>query len=381
MSVPHGTPQREHKRCNCKNSKCLKLYCECFAAGKYCDGCNCFNCKNNAAFATERREAVEATLERNPNAFRPKIAVVASPGGVGHAGGGVDGDGGDVVARHNRGCHCKRSGCLKKYCECFQAAIFCHETCKCVDCKNHEGSDAYATVKRVHGPDARFHDHASTAMSPSPGRRRALGVGGDGGALPGVAAGRALGASPRRNARESAGTSATDAATVPLMHNLVQQGAVEELARILLAVADETKASSTTNGADEEEKDATLATTTSDGLDVCAGRSSSPSAGGVATVAELAAAAVSPPNADVKAEPAADVEGLMCDETVSALGLAPKTSPSIETPYKEQERALLGEFERVISRLTQNAKARVEHARKTKSLVSAGIAAKKSRVK
>ena len=83
--------------------------------------------------------------------------------------------------------------------------------------RNHEGSDAYATVKRVHGPDARFHDHASTAMSPSPGRRRALGVGGDGGALPGVAAGRALGASPRRNARESAGTSATDAATVPLM--------------------------------------------------------------------------------------------------------------------------------------------------------------------
>ena len=109
--------------------------------------------------------------------------------------------------------------------------------------------------------------------------------------------------------------------------------------------------------------------------------SSAPSAGGVATVAELAAAAVSPPNADVKAEPAADVEGLMCDETVSALGLAPKTSPSIETPYKEQERALLGEFERVISRLTQNAKARVEHARKTKSLVSAGIDAKKSRVK
>ena len=149
---------------------------------------------------------------------------------------------------------------------------------------------------------------------------------------------------------------------MPLMHNLVQQGAVEELARILLAVAGETKASATTNGDDEEEKDATLATTTSDGLDVHAERSSAPSAGGVATVAELAAAGVAS-NADVKAEPAADVEGLMCDETVSALGLAPKTSPSIETPYKEQERALLGEFERVISRLTQNAKARRARAK------------------
>ena len=26
------------KHCNCKNSRCLKLYCECFASGRYCDG-------------------------------------------------------------------------------------------------------------------------------------------------------------------------------------------------------------------------------------------------------------------------------------------------------------------------------------------------------
>jgi len=71
----------------------------------------------------------------------------------------------------------------------------------------------------------------------------------------------------------------------------------------------------------------------------------------------------------------------MCDETVSALGLAPKSLPSIKVSYKEQERALLGEFERVVSRLTQNAKARIEHARKTKSLASTGDAAKKARVK
>jgi hypothetical protein len=29
------------KPCNCKNSKCLKLYCECFAAGVYCEVCLC----------------------------------------------------------------------------------------------------------------------------------------------------------------------------------------------------------------------------------------------------------------------------------------------------------------------------------------------------
>lgn len=55
-------------------------YCECFASGVYCDGCNCNNCHNNVENEPARREAVEATLERNPHAFRPKIA--SSPHGA-----------------------------------------------------------------------------------------------------------------------------------------------------------------------------------------------------------------------------------------------------------------------------------------------------------
>ena len=34
------------------------------------------------------------------------------------------GHGGDVVSRqHCKGCNCKRSGCLKNYCECYEVQL------------------------------------------------------------------------------------------------------------------------------------------------------------------------------------------------------------------------------------------------------------------
>jgi hypothetical protein len=59
--------------------------------------------------------------ERNPNAFNKPVA-----GGI------------------QRKCKCKRSQCLKKYCECFQAGLPCLPECVCVSCHNYEGSDMRA---------------------------------------------------------------------------------------------------------------------------------------------------------------------------------------------------------------------------------------------
>jgi hypothetical protein len=38
-----------------------------------------------------------------------------------------------------RSCHCKKSQCLKLYCDCFANGTFCNG-CACIDCKNLESN-------------------------------------------------------------------------------------------------------------------------------------------------------------------------------------------------------------------------------------------------
>ncbi|XP_040273990.1 protein lin-54 homolog [Bufo bufo] len=125
---------RPRKPCNCTKSLCLKLYCDCFANGEFCNNCNCTNCYNNLEHENERQKAIKACLDRNPEAFKPKIGK---------------GKEGESDRRHSKGCNCKRSGCLKNYCECYEAKIMCSSICKCIGCKNFEESPERKTLMHL----------------------------------------------------------------------------------------------------------------------------------------------------------------------------------------------------------------------------------------
>ena len=124
-------------KCNCKNSNCLKFYCECFSNGKYCNDCPCCNCHNKIEFETLRQEKYKNIIMRNPKAIQQINST-----------------------KKSWTCNCKNSNCKKKYCDCFQNGKSCTSKCKCLNCLNKTNNINYSNgnnsgemrkVKRIRG--------------------------------------------------------------------------------------------------------------------------------------------------------------------------------------------------------------------------------------
>ena len=88
------------RKCRCKKSKCLKLYCECFAAHVWCTPgtCGCKDCSNLSEFEDVRVSAIATALVRNIDAFAFKVTKAEKR----------------RTMVTSSGCSCKRSLCLKK---------------------------------------------------------------------------------------------------------------------------------------------------------------------------------------------------------------------------------------------------------------------------
>lgn len=123
-------------------------YCECFRYGQQCDpSCHCRDCLNKSEFQARRVEAMESALAKKSHAFQMNFvaaatAAVAAPADAapatpfspaastprstpGHSpmkaplsgaasGAASVGEGTLLAVPHRKGCHCKKSQCLKK---------------------------------------------------------------------------------------------------------------------------------------------------------------------------------------------------------------------------------------------------------------------------
>ena len=88
--------------CSCTKTKCIKKYCECFSNKMYCNNCLCQDCMNKYSYL-------------NSNSSNDIKYILDN----------------DTIM-----CTCTKSGCNKKYCECFKAGKKCNEKCRCMNCQN-----------------------------------------------------------------------------------------------------------------------------------------------------------------------------------------------------------------------------------------------------
>ena len=109
--------------CTCKQSQCIKNYCECFSKGETCNSlCKCIKChnklptnNNNIMFITHNTKKYTKYNNAIPNYT----------------------------------CSCKKSHCVKKYCICYQNGKTCNANCKCYSCSNNKSFSSSSSTKKT----------------------------------------------------------------------------------------------------------------------------------------------------------------------------------------------------------------------------------------
>ena len=92
--------------CKCKKTHCIKSHCECFLSNLGCNAnCECLDCANWSETTKAKKKLHSPTTPRKE-------------GRSGHS------------------CQCKKTSCIKNYCECYQSGLKCGEGCHCMDCQN-----------------------------------------------------------------------------------------------------------------------------------------------------------------------------------------------------------------------------------------------------
>ena len=123
----HNFIYREKTCCTCTKTQCIKKYCECFANGKFCFGCHCINCLNKSFFQkNDNNNNIKNIINNNEENFNNNINL------------------------NSISCTCSKSGCNKKYCECFKAGKNCNEKCRCLNCLNRNKNEENENLNSIY---------------------------------------------------------------------------------------------------------------------------------------------------------------------------------------------------------------------------------------